>query len=213
MMRVLIADDHAIVREGFKRILHEAGGVELVDEAASDAQLIAMVRRGHYDVLVLDVALPERGGLETLADLRREFPRLPVLMLSTHDDDPLGVRAIQEGAAGFVPKGSTSAELVEAIQRVASGRRFVSPALAEQLAGAVRKGPSAGPAHQRLSMRELQTLRLLGLGKTLTNIGVDLNISVKTVSVYRARILEKLALRTTAELVHYAIRHKLVDML
>jgi DNA-binding NarL/FixJ family response regulator len=210
MTTVLFADDHAIVRQGFRRILEEAGDIQVTGEAENGAQVLSLVRSAQFDVVVLDASMPGTSGLEVLEQIQLEFPRLPVLVLSMFAEEELGVRAIRLGAAGYLSKTSAPTQLVAAIRQVAAGRRCLSPAIAEMLANAIA-GSSNRAEHESLSSREFQTLQLIAAGKTLTEIGGKLNISVKTVSVYRARLLAKLELKNNAELIHYAFKHNLAE--
>jgi DNA-binding NarL/FixJ family response regulator len=207
-MRILIADDHAIVRAGLKFALADTPDIVVAGEASNGEEVVSLARSACVDVVVLDISMPALNGLETLVQLRREFPALPVLMLSMYPEDELAVKAIRAGAAGYLSKLAVSEQLVQAIRHVAAGRRYISPHLAEELASAISSG-DAGAAHEVLSAREMQTLCLIGSGKGLTRIATELDISVKTVSVYRARALHKLGLTSTAELIHYAIKHAL----
>jgi two-component system invasion response regulator UvrY len=209
MIKVLIADDHAIVRQGLKQILAEATEISVTGEAANGVDAARLARTGDYDVVVLDVSMPDRNGLDVLKQIKKDAPQLPVLMLSMHPEDQLGVRSIKEGAAGYLSKQSAPEQLIAAIQQVASGRKYISSLLAEQLANAIGGGDAA--LHDTLSTREYQTLCMIASGKTLTAVGESLKISVKTVSVYRARLLEKMHMKNNAEITHYAIRHNLID--
>ena len=209
MIKVLIADDHAIVRQGLKQILAEASEITVAGEAANGVDAVRLARTGEYDVVVLDISMPDKNGLDVLKQIRKDDPKLPVLMLSMHPEDQLGVRAIKEGAAGYLSKQSAPEQLIAAIQQVASGRKYISSSLAEQLANAIGGGEAV--LHDSLSTREYQTLCLIASGKTLTAAGEELKISVKTVSVYRARLLEKMHMKNNAELTHYAIKNNLID--
>jgi DNA-binding NarL/FixJ family response regulator len=209
MIKVLIADDHAIVRQGLKQILAEAHEITVAGEAANGVDAARLARSGEYDVVVLDVSMPDKNGLDVLKQIKKDVPKLPVLMLSMHPEDQLGVRAIKEGAAGYLSKQSAPEQLIAAIQQVASGRKYISAALAEQLANAIGGGEAV--LHDSLSTREYQTLCLIASGKTLTAVGEELKISVKTVSVYRARLLEKMHMKNNAEITYYAIKHNLID--
>lgn len=209
-LRVLIADDHAIVRQGLRQILSDTPDLEVAGEADNGATAIQLARQQPWDVMLLDVSMPDRNGIEALKIIRKEFPRLPVLILSMYPEDQYAVRALKAGAAGYLTKQSAPEQLVHAIRQVASGKKYVSAALALELAEAI-SDDSERPPHERLSDREYQTLRLIASGKTLTQIGAELNLSVKTVSVYRARLLEKMKLKNNAELTHYGLKHGLVD--
>jgi DNA-binding NarL/FixJ family response regulator len=210
-LRVLIADDHAIVRQGLRQILSETDDMEVAGEADNGVQAMQMVRDQAWDVVLLDVAMPDRNGIDTLKMIRKELPRLPVLILSMYPEEHYAVRALKAGAAGYVSKASAPEQLVMAIRQVADGKRYVSPAVAEELARVISSDDGDRLPHERLSDREYQTLCMISSGRTLTQIAATLNLSVKTISVYRARLLEKMNLRTSAELTHYGIRHGLVE--
>jgi len=209
MIRVLIVDDHAVVREGLKHILADAEDVVVAGEAGSGPDALALVRREGYEVVVTDISMPGRGGLELVSDLKRERPRLPVLVLSVHGEDQLALRALQAGAAGYLTKETAPEELLRAVRQIAQGRKFVSPRLAERLAE--RLDPAAGaPPHERLSDREFLVLLQLARGRSVKEIAGELALSVKTVSTYRTRLLEKMGLRSNAELAAYALRRGLI---
>ena len=208
MIRVLICDDHQIVRQGIKQILADASDLALAGEAGNGPEAIARVRAGGIDVVLMDIAMPQRDGLDVLKQLKAEFPKLPVLMLSTYPDRQYAVRSLKLGAAGYLNKSADAEQMTEAIRRVAGGRLFITPSVAEQLAGAVGAG-SAGdaPLHERLSHREYQVFRLLSQGASVGEIATQLVLSPNTVSTYRARILEKTGVRNDVELALYAVRH------
>jgi DNA-binding NarL/FixJ family response regulator len=209
MLNVLVVDDHAVVREGLKRIIDGSPGMATGAEADNPAQALALLRAGRWDVVVLDLDLPGRGGLELLHDIKRAHPALPVLILSFHAEDAYGVPALQAGADGYLMKDSSAALLVQAIEKVASGGKFVTPGLAEQLASAI--GVAVGrPRHAVLSEREGEILRLIGSGLPVSQIAAQLNLSVKTISTYRRRVLDKMGLANNAQLTHYAIKNQLV---
>lgn len=210
MIHVLIADDHAIVRQGLKQILADTADMVVKGEAENGVDAVRMARSGEWDVVLLDISLPDKNGIEVLKQIKKEHPKLPVLMLSTHTEDQYGLRALKDGASGYLSKLSAPAQLVTAIRQVASGRKYVSPELAEQLANAVNRDLER-PLHESLSDREYQTLCMIASGKTLSEIASDLSLSVKTVSVYRSRLLEKMRLKNNAELTHYAMKNKLVE--
>ena len=210
MIQVLIADDHAILRRGLAQIISEAGDMEVCAEAESGAQTVKLARENAVDVVLLDITMPDRNGLDTLKQLKKEKPKLSVLMLSMHPEETYALRAIKAGASGYLNKQSAPAQLVTAIRQVAGGRRYISPAVAEELAGTIADG-SDRPAHATLSDREYETMRLIASGKTLTEIAEEMHLSVKTVSVYRARVLQKMQLKNNAELTHYALKEQLVD--
>jgi DNA-binding NarL/FixJ family response regulator len=209
VIRVLIADDHAVVRRGVRQILEETNDIEVAGEAASAAELWPKVCEGRFDAVVLDVNLPGRSGLELLGDIKREKPELPVLILTVHSEDQYAVRALKAGAAGFLTKESAPEKLIDAVRRIAGGRRFITPEVAEKLASSV--AGTQGPLHEALSDREFQILKMIASGKTVSEIGRELSLSVKTISTHRTRILKKMSLRTNAELTHYALRNALVE--
>jgi two-component system, NarL family, invasion response regulator UvrY len=209
-MRILIADDHAVVREGVKRILYDMDSSIVVGEASNGQELLAKATTKRWDVVLLDISMPGRNGLEVLRQLRCTHPTLPVLVFSVHPENQYAIRAFSAGAAGYLTEDSIPEELLTAIRRVVGGRRYVSAALAEHLVLEVTRDPDT-PLHAKLSDRELQVLCMVGTGKTVTDIAAELSLSVKTVSTYRSRILEKMHLRSNAELIHYAVRHQLVD--
>jgi DNA-binding NarL/FixJ family response regulator len=210
MIKVLIADDHAILRRGLKEILmHELKGA-VCSEAKDAYEVLTQVQNGHWDLVILDVSMPGRSGMDVLADLKAARPKLPVLVLSIHPEDQYGKRALRMGASGYVNKDSEPEELIKAIRKVLAGGRYVSPGLAEKLALDLSENTER-PIHEILSNREFEVLRMIGAGKTVTQIAGELHLSMPTVSTYRARILEKLNMKTTAELMRYALRTRLVD--
>ena len=209
-IHVLIADDHAIVRQGLKQILSETDDLVVAGEADDGAEALRIARQTRCDVFLLDVSMPNRNGIDTLKQLKKEFPRLPVLMLSMHPEEHYAVRAIKSGAAGYLTKQSAPGLLVTAIRQVASGKRFISPSLAEHLAAAISDEGDKLP-HERITDREYQVLSRITGGKTVSQIADELNLSVKTVSEYRKRLLEKMHLETTAELIRYGVEHGLGD--
>lgn len=209
-IHVLIADDHAIVRQGLKQILSETSDLIIAGEAEDGSDAIRLARSKQWDVFLLDVSMPSRNGIDTLKQLRKEFPRQPVLILSMHSEEQYAVRAIKSGAAGYLTKQSAPELLVTAIRQVASGKKFISPTLAEQLAAAISDDGDKLP-HEKVTDREYQVLVRIASGKTLTQIADELNLSVKTVSEYRKRLLDKMRLETTAELIRYGIEYGLVQ--
>ena len=209
-IRVLIADDHAIVRQGLRQILSDTPDLTVAGEAENGVQAVQMVRAGEWDVVLMDVSMPDRNGIDALKLIKKEFPRLPVLILSMYPEEQYAIRALKAGAAGYLTKQSAPDLLVTAIRQVASGQKYVSPSLAEELANAIGEDTER-PAHEKLSDREYQTLCMIASGKTPTEIAEALNLSVKTVSVYRARLLEKMHLRNNAELTHYGLKHGLAE--
>lgn len=218
MIRVLICDDHLIVRQGIKQVLAEAEDLRVVGEAANGPDAIQQVRTGHAagsgpDVVLLDIAMPQRDGLDILKALKSEFPRLPVLMLSTYPDRQYAVRSLKLGAAGYLNKSADSEQMIDAVRSVARGRLFITPSVAEQLAGAVGAGgPGRGkaddeqPLHERLSHREYQVFKLLAAGRSVGEIAEQLVLSPNTVSTYRTRVLEKIGVRNDVELALFAVR-------
>ena len=209
MIRVVIADDHAILRQGLRQILSAQPDMEVVGEAANYAEVMQQVRREECDVLLLDIAMPGKNGIETLKQVKHEYPKLPVLMLSMYPEDQYAVRALKAGAAGYLNKVSAADQLVHALRQPARGRRYITAEPADSLAASLT-GDQETPAHELLSDREFQTLCQIAAGKTLAQIGDELAVSPKTISVYRARLLAKLKLTTNAELTRYAIENKLV---
>jgi two-component system, NarL family, invasion response regulator UvrY len=207
--RVLIVDDHPIVRDGLKQVLARAGNIGVAGEADNAEDALAEVRREDWDLVVLDMSLPGRSGLDLLRDLRRVRPALPVLVLSVHPEDELAVRAIRAGASGYLRKDCSATDLVSAIEVILDGRKFISASVAEQLAEEIG-GNGDRPLHERLSDRELEVVSLIASGRSAKEIAAALAISKSTVSTYRARILEKLRLHSTAEITRYALRSGLV---
>jgi len=209
-MRILIADDHAVVREGVKRILTSIDNGAVVGEASNGQELLAKSTAEAWDVVLLDISMPGRNGLDVLRQLKTSCPLLPVLVFSMHTEPQYAMRAFKSGAAGYLTKESIPEELVSAVRKVVQGGRYVSPAMAEYLVDELAS-PTEAPPHSRLTNRELQVLCLLASGKTVSQIGTELALSVKTVSTHRSRILDKMRLKTNAELIRYAIWHRLVD--
>lgn len=211
MIRVLICDDHLIVRQGIKQVLAEAEDLRVVGEAANGPDAIQQVRAGGVDVVLLDIAMPQRDGLDILKALKSEFPRLPVLMLSTYPDRQYAVRSLKLGAAGYLNKSADSEQMIDAVRSVARGKLFITPSVAEQLAGAVgaggrKSGDDEQPLHERLSHREHQVFQLLAAGRSVGEIAEQLVLSPNTVSTYRTRVLEKIGVRNDVELALFAVR-------
>jgi DNA-binding NarL/FixJ family response regulator len=210
-VKTIVVDDHAIVRRGIVQIVAEHPDVSVVAEAGDYGQLRAALRQhGDVDLVVMDVSLPGKNGIDILKVLREEMPRLKVLIVSMYPEDQYAVRAFRAGAAGYLNKASAPEKLVEAISQVIAGRKYVTPEIAQALIENLN-APQEGAAHDKLSDREFQTLRLIASGKRLSDIAEELALSPKTVSVYRARILEKMGMSNNAELTHYAIKHGLVE--
>jgi two-component system, NarL family, invasion response regulator UvrY len=210
VIRVLIADDHAVVRRGLRQILEGAPGVTVAGEASTAPEVLALVEERRWDVVVLDLSLPGASGLDLLAEIKRRRPELPVLILTVHSEAQYAVRALRAGASGYLTKESAPEQLVEAVAKIDRGGKYVSAALAERLAFSLEKGADKAP-HELLSDREYEVLRLLASGKTVSEVAEGLGLSVKTISTYRTRILDKMDMRTNAELTHYAIRNRLVE--
>ena len=209
MIRVLIADDHALLRRGLKDVLMREITDVLCDEAQDAPQALEKVRSQHWDLMILDVSMPGRSGLDALRDLKQLRPNLPVLVLSMYPEEQFGRRVLKAGASGYMTKESATEELIKAVRKALAGGRYVSPALAEKLAVELTVGTEF--PHERLSDRELEVLRKIASGKTVSEIADDLHVAITTVSTYRVRILEKLGLNKTAELIRYAIDNHLAD--
>jgi len=210
MIRVLIADDHPIVRQGLRQILSEIPDMVVAGEAVNGQETLDQVRAGGWDVLVLDITMPDRSGLDILKELKHQQPDLPVLILSIHAEEQFAVRLLKAGASGYLTKENAPDELVKAIRKVVDGGKYISQSLAESLAFSLDV-TSDRPRHETLSDREFQVMQLMASGKTLTEIAEELSLSAKTVSTYRSRLLEKMNLKTNAEIVRYAIENGLVE--
>jgi DNA-binding NarL/FixJ family response regulator len=208
MIRVAMADDHPILRRGITEVLAKEADMKLAGEANDGLELLSLVRKSKFDIVILDISMPRMGGLDVLRQLKSEFPKLPVLILSVHPEDQYAVRVIKMGASGYLTKDSATSALVQAIRLVVAGRKYISPSLAERLAAELAS--SDRPPHQRLSNREYEILCLIASGKTRKEIADKLSLSVKTISTYRAKIMEKMNLATTADLTSYALREKLI---
>ena len=209
MIRILIADDHTIMREGLKRILEGETDIEVVAEAVDGLDALQKVRAGGMDLVVLDLSMPGRSGVDLIRQIKEEAPKLPILILTMHEEEQYAVRAIRAGANGYLTKESAGLELVNAIHRIASGRPYISMAVAEQLAMNLMPEDVALP-HKTLSDREFEIFQLLVQGKSLTDIADGLFLSVKTVSTHKTRILVKMRMKNLTELVQYAIQHQLM---
>lgn len=210
MIKVLVADDHAVVRRGLVQILNEAPDMTVTDEACTGREVLRLLRESNPDALVLDIAMPEGGGLEVLQQLQTLKPDLPVLVLSVYSERQYAIRALKAGATGYLTKESAPEELITAIRRVARGERYVTKSLGAELVAAL-EDKAKGELHEALSDREYQVMCLLATGKTVTEAAADLSLSVKTVSTYRGRILKKLNLETTSEIIRYALERRLVE--
>jgi DNA-binding NarL/FixJ family response regulator len=209
MIRVILCDDHALIRRGIRDTLSDATDIEVVGEAGDYPELRSLLRAQTCDVLVLDINMPGRSGLDVLSVLKDEGATMKVLICSMYPEDQYAIRALRAGAYGYVNKGGDPQQLVLAVRTVSQGRKFVTPEIAQMLVDSLSE-PNDGPAHEKLSDRELQTLRMIASGKRLSDIANELTLSPKTVSVYRARVLEKLGLANNSELTVYAIRNGLV---
>ncbi len=209
MTRIVIADDHAIVRQGLRRLIEEHSDLRVVAEAADSTDLLDIVRQEPPDIVIMDLSMPGRPGLDLVKDLHAEFPQLPILVLSLHPEEHYALRTLHAGARGYVPKSSSSDELILAIRRVAEGRRYLTPSLADLILDDMSR-TNEQPPHTQLSDREFQVLVGLASGRSVTELAEQMSISFKTVSTYRARLLTKLHLRSNADLTAYAIEHSLL---
>jgi two-component system, NarL family, invasion response regulator UvrY len=212
MTSILIADDHSLIRQGLRKLFEAERDLLVTGEAKDAAEVLDFLSRTKVDLLILDINMPGRSGIEALQDVRKSFPQVRVLVLSMHPEEAVAVRVLRGGASGYVCKDAPPEELLKAIRKVAAGRRYVSQSLANRLAEEVVK-PNTKQPHESLSEREYEVLCLIGKGKTVTEIARQVSLSVPSVATYRARILQKLNMKTTAELIYYAIRHNLVEPL
>jgi two-component system, NarL family, invasion response regulator UvrY len=210
IMRVLLADDHAIIRQGLRKILAEQFELLTIGEAANAVEVLSQLDAEAWDLLVLDVSMPGRSGLDVLHDVKVLRPRMPVLVLSLHPEDQLAVRALRAGAAGYLTKDAAPDELVAAVLKVLTGGRYVSEALADKLATGLAEAQARAP-HELLSDREFEVLRRIAASQSVTEIAAEIHLSVKTVSTYRTRLLDKLGLTNNVQLARYAVDHGLVD--
>jgi DNA-binding NarL/FixJ family response regulator len=210
MIRIVIADDHTILRDGLKQLLAAQHDVQVVGEACDGFEALKLVRERDFDMLLLDLSMPGKAGMDLIKQIRSEKPRLRILVLSMHAERQYAVRAVKAGASGYLTKDSASTQLVAAIRKVAGGGAYISAEVAEELARSAM--PHAdGPPHEALSDREYQVFQRLVAGKSVSDIAADLNLSVKTISTHKAHVFEKMRLANQAELIHYAIRHRLAD--
>jgi len=210
VIKIVIADDHPIVRAGLKQILADASDIEVVAEAGDGHEILKLIRKGRIDVVLLDITMPGLMGLDALKQISLENPKLPILVLSMHPEEQYAIRVLKAGASGYLTKAAAPEQLIGAIRKVSRGGRYVSPALAEKLAFGLQTGATGLP-HEVLSDREYQVLCLISSGKTVKEIAEELALSEKTISTYRTRILEKMNMKSNAELTHYGIKHNLVD--
>jgi two-component system, NarL family, invasion response regulator UvrY len=209
-MKILITDDHVVVRKGLRQILADEFKKAEFTEAGNASEALDRIRRENWDVVVLDITMPGRSGLEALKEIKEARPKLPVLVLSMHPEDQFAVRVLKAGASGYMTKESATDELVGAVRKIVAGGRYVSPALAEKMASYLAID-TPRPPHERLSDREFVVLRMIASGRTVSQIAEELSLSVKTVSTYRVRILEKMGMTSNAELTHYAIKNQVVE--
>jgi two-component system invasion response regulator UvrY len=209
LIRVLIADDHPVVRRGLRRILEDEAGMEVTGEAENAQETLNLASDKECDVLVLDIEMPGRSGLDVLKELKKRQPKLPVLVLSIHPEEQFAVRVLRAGAVGYLTKESAPEELIKAIRAVQGGGKYISASVAEELANELER-PAGKAPHETLSDREFEVLQMIASGKSVSQIAKELSFSVKTISTYRARILAKMGMKTNAELTHYAIENKLV---
>ena len=209
MIRIVIADDHTLMREGLKRILESTDDIEVVGEATDGFGVLAHVRKGGFDLLLLDLSMPGRSGIDLIRQIRTESPKLPVLVLTMYEEEQYAIRSIRAGAQGYLTKESAGTQLVHAIRKVASGKPYISIEVAEQLALDIMT-PEKPLPHSQLSNREFEIFNLLAQGKTVTDIGQQLHLSVKTVSTHKSRILNKMGMHSISELVRYAVAHNLL---
>ena len=209
MKKILLADDHNVVRKGLKQILTDEFGQVEFGEANNGAEAHRMVKEGAWDILILDINMPGRNGLDVLKQIKDEKITVPVLVLSMHPEEQIAIRALRIGASGYLTKDTADQELVIAVKKILSGRKYITPSLAEQMASQLENPEEKAP-HEFLSDREYQTLLLFARGKTVSQVAAELSLSVPTISTFRVRILEKMEMKTTAELITYAIRNNLV---
>jgi len=210
VIKLLIADDHAIFREGLKHILEDHPDILVADEAGNGQEVLDYIWKNEYDMILLDIGMPGMPALEVLKQVKNEKPRLPVLVLSMYPEDQYAVRFIRAGASGYLTKESAPEELITAIRKITAGRKYITSSVAEKLADEVEPDAEK-PAHHTLSDREFEVFRLIASGKTVKQIADDLFLSVKTISTYRSRILEKMKMKTNAELMHYALKQHMLD--
>jgi two-component system, NarL family, invasion response regulator UvrY len=210
MIKILIADDHTLFRKGLKHILSEYPDLVVTDEASNGQEVLNKIWHNDYDMVLLDITMPGMTGLDALKQLKNDKPKLPVLVLSMHPEEQYAVRVIRAGASGYLRKESAPDELITAIQKISGGRKYITSSLAERLADDME--PTAEkPLHDTLSDREFEVFRMIAAGKTIKQIAEALFLNARTISTYRSRILEKMQMKTNAELIHYAIKHQILD--
>jgi DNA-binding NarL/FixJ family response regulator len=210
MIKILIVDDHSIIREGLKRILNDFLDMTVIDEASTGKEVLEKARKKEFDIVILDISLPDRSGLDILKQLKKINPQLSILILSIHPEERYAIRALKAGASGYLTKDKATDELIKAIQKIFSGGKYITSSLAEKLAQDLENDVEKLP-HESLSDREYQVLCMIASGKTINEIAKELYLSEKTISTYRTRILEKMKMKSNAELIYYAIKHNLVD--
>ena len=208
--KILLADDHALFRRGLRELLLEEFKGAVIGEASSAQETLEQIWKNEWDVVLLDLSMPGRSGLELLTEIKKERPKIPVLVLSAHPEEQYGFQVLQCGAAGYITKSRTPREMVEAVRTVLAGEPYITATLAAKMAANLFR-PSEGEGHERLSPRELQILERLGAGKTVKEIASELSLSVATISTYRTRLLQKMGMETTAQLIRYAVDHKLSE--
>jgi DNA-binding NarL/FixJ family response regulator len=210
MIKIIIADDHTIVREGLRRVMGEAQDMEVIGEARNGREVLEWVKKGGFDVLLLDLSMPDHSGVDFIKRLKDESPKLPILVLTMHEEEQYAVRSIRAGASGYLTKESASMELINAIRRVATGRLYINATVAEKLA-LDTMATHDGPVHKSLSDREFEVFQMMVHGRSITDIATQLHLSVKTVSTHKARILQKMNLHSIADLVRYAMDQGLMN--
>lgn len=210
MIRIIVADDHPVVRRGIGQIVAAAGDMRVADEAANGRELLDRARTVDHDLVLLDLSMPEMIGLDLLKQLKRERPKIPIVILTVSSENQFAIRALKAGAAGYLTKDTAATELVGALRKVVTGGRYLSPSMAERLAGHLTADADR-PLHEKLSDREYQVLRMIAAGKSTRRISTELSLSVKTIGTYRARIFEKMQMKSPAELAAYAVRNRLSD--
>ena len=211
MIKILVADDHEIVRQGLKQIVADTTDMVVADEASDGQEALDKALKNNYDVLVLDISMPKRSGLDVMKEIHRQKPELPILILTIHPEDQYAIRAFKAGASGYLTKESVTEELVTTIRKISQGGKYISPSLAEKLLSYINVGTEK-PLHQTLSDREYEVMCLIASGKKVKQIAQELLLSPKTVSTYRSRVLEKMKMNSNVQLTRYAIQHQLVDL-
>ena len=208
MIKIIIVDDHAVVRSGIKHILQERPDIKVVAEASSGSEAMKHLRENSADIVLLDISMPDKSGIEVLKNIRSQHPDVSVLILTMHPEEQYAIRALKGGAAGYITKDSAPSELIRAVLKISSGKRYISASLAEKLAGMLDISTEQAP-HEMLSDRELEVMLLIAAGRSMTEIADSLNLSIKTVSTYKSRILLKMNLKSTADIIRYAIKNNL----